>query len=508
MTEAIKTSELPEHEKQDRREPSVGISTSTLPEHEETLRKKSGGISTDMLDPNRRGVPLERIQQEGETVSVAPKNNLLRKLIGDGAWAGRRCFIVGGGPSASKFPVKTLEGELVITVNRAFALVPGAAINVSIDTRFYTWLKSGKLDDGALQKWDSFGGAKCWFSYPSEGFTDPDVLEVERFETKTVGECSINDGMGPTRDSGLAALQLAVALGASPIYLIGFDMGGGTKKQKHWHSPYPIQADESIYEYKFMPTWRDFGELWPGDGTHDGKDMLTEGNALGPEIINLNPASRLDVYPKPKGLKITTGPSRPVVVGFYTRSTPYEALAKRMKRSAALYGLQVHLECVDSQGSWEKNVRLKPTAILKALRAYERVVYTDADHVFRRYPEYFDDLDCDFAYPVLDWDQNERRKSGKEILSGTLYFRRTEGTIALLEEWEAECEAAEGRDAVDGVILQERLILPGRLDELGIKAEVMPIEYCHIGKFSAGDPVIEAGQVSRKLRGIIDGEGA
>ena len=63
-----------------------------------------------------KGRTLTQIAEE-EKVSVvkglaSQPQQSLQRLLEDGAWAGRRCFIVGGGPSLKGFDFRRLKGEL------------------------------------------------------------------------------------------------------------------------------------------------------------------------------------------------------------------------------------------------------------------------------------------------------------------------------------------------------------------------------------------------------------
>jgi hypothetical protein len=53
-------------------------------------------------------------------------------------------------------------------------------------------------------------------------------------------------------------------------------------------------------------------------------------------------------------------------------------------------------------------------------------VWTDADSVVRQEPLLFYEIDCDVAF---------HRFKGEELLSGTVYFKKTPNTIKLLHEW-------------------------------------------------------------------------
>ena len=61
------------------------------------------------------------------------------EILPDGSWSGRRCFIVGGGPSLKGFDFERLRGERVIAINKAFYDVPFADIVFAMDSPFLIW---------------------------------------------------------------------------------------------------------------------------------------------------------------------------------------------------------------------------------------------------------------------------------------------------------------------------------------------------------------------------------
>ena len=55
----------------------------------------------------------------GRGIDFVPTDRrLFPNTLEDDTWKGRRCFIIGGGPSLRGFDFSSLKGELVIGVNR------------------------------------------------------------------------------------------------------------------------------------------------------------------------------------------------------------------------------------------------------------------------------------------------------------------------------------------------------------------------------------------------------
>lgn len=198
----------------------------------------------------------------------------------DGLWAGWRCFIVGGGPSLKSFDFEQLRGERVIVVNKAFFDVPFADIMFAMDRPFLDLIMQGKLNkDGKdyQRAFESFEGAKLWldisnYSYPLFVYSIPSAGEIGW--TK-----SLKEGLYHGQNSGYGALNLAMVLGADPIYLLGYDCSRGPAGEKNYHDGYPSGGNP--------------------DALNIFKRAFEAGAALlngRPRIVNLNPNSALRCF--------------------------------------------------------------------------------------------------------------------------------------------------------------------------------------------------------------------
>ncbi|MHA1225226.1 MAG: glycosyltransferase [Candidatus Hodarchaeales archaeon] len=199
-------------------------------------------------------------------------NRHFSEVLEDGAWKGHRCFIIGGGESLKGFDFSKLNGELIIGVNRAYEKVD-CSIMFAMDYEFYKWIVRGKLGQKAKEKFDNFKGYKVWVDSAKYSYLK-DIFLLNCIGTDGFS-WSLKDGLASGCNSGYAALNLAVCLGANPIYLLGFDMRGG-----HWHTEYPDKQPESVYK-KFKIYF---------------EKIAPELKQKGIKVINLNPNSTLRCF--------------------------------------------------------------------------------------------------------------------------------------------------------------------------------------------------------------------
>jgi len=200
----------------------------------------------------------------------------LADVIADGAWNGERCFIIGGGASLRGFDFERLRGQgRVIAVNRAFEFAPFADAMVSMDNRFYNWIMRDQMP-GIRERYANFRGLKIWLDLLNYQY-GPEVHYVKGLARFGVSR-SLRPGIYHSNNSGFCGLQIALALGANPIYLLGFDMMTGNAS--HFHVGYPIQSPPSV-SARFRTGFESIA----------GK--LEE---IGIDVINLNPSSGLRCF--------------------------------------------------------------------------------------------------------------------------------------------------------------------------------------------------------------------
>lgn len=195
-----------------------------------------------------------------------------------------------------------------------------------------------------------------------------------------------------------------------------------------------------------------------------------------------------------------------IVSAFCTADTPYELiLSTQLLPSLDKFGLKYHIEVVENQGSWLKNVAQKPLTILHTMEKYPsyNIVALDADSEVLEFPKLFNEIpeECDIALHTLDWDSWYKNGSHvMEILSGTLWIRNNEKMRGFVKEWYL---LAEGSHTWEQKVLSK--LIEERKD---IKVFPLPISYCWIATLPDGKPphiqcddiIVRHNQASRVMK--------
>ncbi len=183
-----------------------------------------------------------------------------------GAWKGEPCFILGGGPSLKAIDVNRLRGKgRVIAINAAFLIAPWADVLYIADLGCYRNFK----DRAHLFEGEHF--------VTRSKISDVDPAHNVKRVNKSL-KMALSDEAGTVvgQDSGSNSLNLAYLFGASPIYLLGFDMTPGNWHDLH-HKPQDV---------KHFKTY-----------THYLTRMAPELARRGIEVFNCNPKSALTCFP-------------------------------------------------------------------------------------------------------------------------------------------------------------------------------------------------------------------
>lgn len=201
----------------------------------------------------------------------------ITERLNDGDWRGYRCFILGGGPSLIGFDFARLIGEKTIATNRMFESAPFADILFSMDQRFYRWVNTNALGATTRERFATFSGIKLWLDTMNLRY-DSSIYYVRGLHAQRFPP-SLKTGVWHGANSGYGALQVAMALGASPIYLLGYDMKHADGRS-HSHSGYPIpQRPHQVDHFR-----RPFEAQAP---------LITQS---GIRVVNLNPDSALRCF--------------------------------------------------------------------------------------------------------------------------------------------------------------------------------------------------------------------
>lgn len=184
-------------------------------------------------------------------------------------WKGETVYIIGGGPSLKGFNWNLLRGKKTIALNKAIQFWPEADVVYWTDGRVWTWHKEDII---------KFKGKRYTLaprSYPC------DVSVLKR--GKKFGIEWSTDSIAHGNNSGAAAINLAIHLGASKIILLGYDMGR-LNKESHFHNGYPTKVTgDNIYKKQFLPAFGAINEEIKGKGI---------------QIFNACPTSKLNTFRK------------------------------------------------------------------------------------------------------------------------------------------------------------------------------------------------------------------
>lgn len=196
-------------------------------------------------------------------------------------WKDEEVFIIGGGPSLRGFDWSLLINEHTIGCNNAFRLGPEVCdVCIFVDRRFI---------------FEETGRGKT----PRKGFYD----ELEKFPNLVVTNDSqmqfrkepwINwmqrkhrgmffDGLGYNFSCGATAINLALLLGATTVYLLGYDMHLGPKGRPNYHDHVIDKPKEQVY----IRMLASFG--------HVSRDLKAK--FPGCRVFNINKDSKLTLFP-------------------------------------------------------------------------------------------------------------------------------------------------------------------------------------------------------------------
>jgi hypothetical protein len=194
-----------------------------------------------------------------------------------------------------------------------------------------------------------------------------------------------------------------------------------------------------------------------------------------------------------------------LIISYATLETPYVSIInKYLMPSLETFKLPHHIEIIENQGSWLKNVAMKPQVILNCFEKYpsKDLVCIDADAEILQYPKLFNEIpeEYDIACHILDWDSwYGYTNHVKELLTGTIFIRNNEKTKELVKKWYT-LSTSSG--------IWEQKVLQQLIEEnKDIKVYALPLSYCYIVSLPDGskplielDPIILHHQSSREFK--------
>lgn len=223
-----------------------------------------------------RVAQILKLQQRGQAaawITARGGKKHVSEILHDGQWTGQPCFILGGGSSLTGFKFERLRGRRTIAINRAFEFAPFSDFLFSMDSTFYQWVL--KFRRGPFL---AFPGIRVFLDSMNFPF-GPEVHYIRNAGLQGF-PASLKTGIYSANNSGYGALQMAICLGARPIYLLGYDMNDTGAGRTHFHDGYPGK-----FGAKINRTFR------------QGFEALAPAlRAKGIRVVNLNGASGLRCF--------------------------------------------------------------------------------------------------------------------------------------------------------------------------------------------------------------------
>lgn len=185
-----------------------------------------------------------------------------------------------------------------------------------------------------------------------------------------------------------------------------------------------------------------------------------------------------------------------IVVCFYTKDTPYAQESEGLEESCNKFVIHCHRKGYQNRGLWVRNAAIKPEFLLLMFEQhpFQDIVYLDADARIKQFPKLFEQIDEDVGVHYRDHGNGR-----KELLSGTIYLKNNERVRRLIQTWAIEQQ--KNPDEWDQKVF-------ARILEKNTEVSVLnlPANYCQIfdSMKSAGDPVIEHLQASRRFKKIVE----
>lgn len=191
-------------------------------------------------------------------------------------WPGETFVLIAGGPSLTQADVDAVRGQArVIAVNTAYQIAPWADVLYATDGVWWAHHQTRGVAE--------FCGLKFSIAVPATPKKPADVCQLR--DTGRLGLELDPRGLRHGKNSGYAAINLAVHLGASRIVLLGYDMKVSNKT--HWHGNHPWQMEPGPSWLLSVASWREHY-----------KTLVAPLQALGIAIVNASRDTALTCFPR------------------------------------------------------------------------------------------------------------------------------------------------------------------------------------------------------------------
>ena len=200
---------------------------------------------------------------------------MLRRWTPTPIWEGLEVYLIGGGPSLKSFDWKLLQGLPVIGCNAAVYLGAGVCPYLIFgDASFFSKHVS------ALEQYAKEGGMVITPSRAIRAQKAPEWLHQVRKTLKGLSPMAV----AWNSNTGAAAINLALLMGAQTVYLLGYDMKLDVDGNANFHNAYNQTIRPKVFQ-RFLRGMSNIAKALPA--VFPGRS-----------VINLTEDSALEVFPK------------------------------------------------------------------------------------------------------------------------------------------------------------------------------------------------------------------
>lgn len=222
-------------------------------------------------------------------------------------YRGRRCFVMGNGPSLNRMDLSLLQDDYVWGLNRCHLLFD----RIPWRPAFITAVDKRVVPDIALEL-DSLirEMPRTLFFFP-HSFRRAGILRGDRntywfYEPPCKGSFSRDAScwVSPVHTVTITALQLATYLGFSPVYLIGCDTAYKVKSSVRRAAENPLlltsteDDDENHFDPRYFGKNRKWHEPYPERMIGHYRLVRRICESLGIKICNATVGGNLEVFPR------------------------------------------------------------------------------------------------------------------------------------------------------------------------------------------------------------------
>ena len=223
-----------------------------------------------------------------------------------GAYAGRRCFVLGNGPSLATVDLDPLGGEVTVVMNafnqhRAVRLWQPTIHCMAEPASAYADPEMVRLLEQFLAGYTSTTHVfpiEMKAVFDTSGLLPPDRLVLVQQDGRKAAEFDRIDLTGSipsANDTSIMAVSVAIAMGCSPIVLLGLDYNWLSHRSIHSHF-YDDAAvawpAEDLSRTPYLDVMKEAVKCWEAHAA-----LRRIAARSGQTILNATEGSFLDVYP-------------------------------------------------------------------------------------------------------------------------------------------------------------------------------------------------------------------